>query len=118
MVRRFSARLRDLDAKSPRGVCQSGVIAVEALQALTDAQDGRQVKGVQRAKLGRAQVGGSFEDPLIQRQECDRGQAGAGASGSQLAVAACRTSSLHDEQGAAEELSADKLAAQRGALGL
>ncbi len=117
-MRCFSAGLRDLDAKSLRGACQAGVIAVEALEVLTEAKDGRQVKGIQRAKLSRVQVSGRFEDPVIERQERNRGQAGPGASGGQLAIAPRSTSSLHDEQGAAEELSPGKLATQHSALGL
>ena len=42
-----SMGLRDLDAKSPRGVCQASVVAVQTLEVLTQAHDGRQVQGVE-----------------------------------------------------------------------
>jgi hypothetical protein len=42
-----SVWLRDLDAKSLRGVPQSSVIAVKTLEILTQAHDGCQVQGVE-----------------------------------------------------------------------
>jgi hypothetical protein len=110
--------LRNLDAESLRCACQAIVITVEALEVLTEAQDRRQVKGIQRAKLGRIQVSGGFEDPVIEREERDSGQTDPSSSGGQFAVTPCRTPSLHNEQSAAEELSVDELTAQCRALRL
>ena len=76
------------------------------------------MKRIRRTELGRVQVSGRLEDPIIQREQRDRGQSDPGASGGQFAVAARRASALHDEQGTAEELSARKLATQSSALGL
>jgi hypothetical protein len=44
--RGVSAGLRDLDAKSPRGSSQASVVAVHTLEALTQADDGCEVQGV------------------------------------------------------------------------
>ncbi len=101
-----------------RSACQAGVVAVEMLEILTEGQDGREVKSIQRAKLGRVQVSRRFEDLIIEREECDRCQASPGAPDSQLPIAPRRASCLDDEQGAAEELSAGKRATQGSALGL
>ena len=41
------AGLKDLDAESPRGVCQTRVVAVQTLQLLTEAHHGCQVQGLE-----------------------------------------------------------------------
>jgi hypothetical protein len=114
----LSAGLRDLDTKSLRCTRQAIVITVEAPEVLTEAEDGRQVKSIQRAKLDRIQVSGRFEDHAIEREERDSDQTGPSPSDGQLAVTPCRTYPLHNEQSAAEEISADKLTTQRSALWL
>ena len=60
-----------------REVC---VIAAGALNVLPDADDGRKVKGVQRAQLSGLQLAGGIYDRLVDRQQRDRGTRGARAA--------------------------------------
>ena len=116
--KQISAGSRNLYANGLRCARQAIVITVEAPELVTEAEDSRQVEGIQRAKLDRIQTSGRFEDHAIERDERDSGQTSPRSSGGQLAVTPCRTYPLRYEQRAAEQLSTDKLTAQRNALWL
>ncbi len=59
------AGVRDLDANRRRGVSQAYVVAIEALEVISKAHGARQVKGVERAKLDRVQLGSRVEGPRV-----------------------------------------------------
>jgi hypothetical protein len=117
-IRCVSAGLGDLDVKSSCRVSQAVVVAVETLDICAQAHNRCQMQGIERAQLGRVELGGDLEDRIIERDKRNGSESSMGSLRGQLAVTPSGTASLHGKQRAAEQLSADQLAAQGLALGL
>ncbi len=61
---------------------QPAVVCDESLEILSERKSGSQVEGVERSQTCGRQLSGSFENAVVQSDECDTGQRFLGASAS------------------------------------